>query len=84
MIKTIGMMRIIAETYTLVKKLLQSTQHSENPLSLNEITVFMQTEMSRMSRMKELEPRKSDEEIRMFFDTLSADIAKKVQELEEK
>lgn len=84
MAKTIGMMRIIAETYTGIKKILQKTLGTENPLSLAEITTFMQAEMARVSRMKELEPLTKDAEIRQFFNVLSSDIMVKLTELEER
>jgi hypothetical protein len=38
MAKTIGMMRIIAEAFSGITKLLQKTLNTENPLSLAEIT----------------------------------------------
>jgi len=84
MAKTIGMMRIIAETFSGIKKILQKTMNTENPLSLAEITTYMQSEMARVSRMKEFEPRSSDEEIRAFFNKLSNDIQAKLNELEER
>lgn len=84
MAKTIGMMRIIAETFSGIKKILHKTMNTENPLSLAEITTYMQSEMARVSRMKEFEPRSSDEEIRAFFNKLSNDIQAKLNELEER
>jgi len=44
----------------------------------------MQGEMTRLSRMKELEPLLKDDEIRKFFDILSNDISIKLTELEER
>lgn len=84
MAKTIGMMRIIAEAFTGIKKILQKTLGTENPLSLAEITTFMQSEMSRISRMKELEPLTKEDDIRKFFNKLSNDVNVKLTELEER
>lgn len=44
----------------------------------------MQSEMSRISRMKELEPLTEDAKIRQFFNTLSNDVNIKLTELEDR
>jgi len=84
MVKTIGMMRIISEAYSGIRMLLMHSASTENPLSWNEISTAMKNELSRLSRMKECEPRQEEQNIRNFFDDLSNAFKLKVSELEDK
>jgi len=84
MSKTIGMMKIIAEAYSGIKMLLQHSANTENSLTWNEISMYMKTELIKVSRMKELEPRLTDPEINQFFEDLSKQIKNKINEIEEK
>lgn len=82
--KTIGMMRIIAETYATIRKLIALSSTTENPLSWNEISLFCKSELDRMGRMKEFDPLTDEAATKEFFDKLSRNFKQKLIELEEK